>query len=385
MTHRQPHDRQPAISLANWRTPARNQWAFHNVDKFIDTTRVENDPTNVARLARASASLGHARLRRAVLNAIRTDAIVILRDGKILFEWYAKGNDAHTPHILMSATKAVIGLLAGLLHDKGDIDLNAQVSIYVPEIETTSYRGATVRHLLDMQSEVDLNAEQLIAYDIATNWAPATLGEINADLASFMKTLTMPPRTHGVPFKYVSVNTDLLGWVIERATGRSVASALSELLWLPMGAEDPAYLTVDRKGLARCAGGLCATARDFARIGQLIVDNGRRGQHQIVPEAVIRDIVSGGDREAWKNGQWAKSFATISENMNYCSGWYLIKDEPQTMFAMGIHGQNLFIDRANKIVVAKLSSWKKPVDYVPLWITHKTYEGLRRSLLRTSV
>jgi hypothetical protein len=177
----------------------------------------------------------------------------------------------------------------------------------------------------------------------------------------------------------------LLGWAIERATGQTIAALLSARIWQPMGAENPAYITLDRKGLARCAGGLCATARDFARLGQLIVDDGRRGARPIIPASVISDITDNGDADAWRNGQWGKAFASISTNMRYRSGWYLVDDQPKTMFAMGIHGQNLFIDRANRIVVAKLSSWKQRVDYVPLWATHRGFERLQRKLARESL
>jgi CubicO group peptidase (beta-lactamase class C family) len=71
--------------------------------------------------------------------------------------------------------------------------------------------------------------------------------------------------------------------------------------------------------------------------------------------------------------------------MRYRSGWYLVDDQPKTMFAMGIHGQNLFIDRANRIVVAKLSSWKRRIDYLPLSATHRGFEKLQRTLGRREV
>ena len=106
----------------------------------------------------------------------------------------------------------------------------------------------------------------------------------------------------------------------------------------------------------------------------------QRGARQIIPASVISDIENNGDADAWRNGEWGKSFASISTNMRYRSGWYLVDDQPRTMFAMGIHGQNLFIDRANNIVAAKFSSWKKRVDYVPLWATHKGFERLQRTL-----
>lgn len=371
--------------LSNWRSPLHSRWAFRHIDEIIPTAPIENNPSDISELVQASERGIGSLLPRLLLNAIRTDAVVVLRDGKLWFEWYARGNDAHTPHILMSATKAVMGLLAGMLHQTGDLDLDANVTTYVPDIATTLYQGATLRNLLDMRTSIILDAEQERAYEVATNWEPAAAGEHGADLVSFLQGLPAPHRAHGGPFSYISANTDLLGWAIERATGQTIAALLSARLWKPMGAEDPAYITLDRKGLARCAGGLCATARDFARLGQLIVDDGRRGARPIIPAPVISDITDNGDADAWRNGQWGKAFASISTNMRYRSGWYLVDDQPRTMFAMGIHGQNLFIDRANRVVVAKLSSWKQRVDYVPLWATHRGFERLQRKLARESL
>ena len=163
--------------LSNWRSPLHSRWAFRNVDEIIPTAPIENDPSDISELVEANERSSGALLPKLLLNAIRTDAVVVLRDGKLLFEWYARGNNAHTPHILMSATKAVIGLLAGMLHQTGDLDLDAEVSIYVPEIATTLYRGATLRNLLDMRARIPLEPEQQRAYEVATNWQPAAGGE----------------------------------------------------------------------------------------------------------------------------------------------------------------------------------------------------------------
>jgi CubicO group peptidase (beta-lactamase class C family) len=370
--------------LSNWRSPDHNRWAFRHVDQIIPTAAIENDPADISELVQAREPGRGSLFAKFLLSSIRTDAVVILHDGKLLFEWYAAGNTAHTPHIIMSATKAVIGLLAGMLYETGDLDLDAKASTYVPEIATTAYRDATIRHLLDMRTRIVLDPEQQRAYDVATNWAPVSGEEQSADLVAFLQGLKATQQTHGGPFKYISANTDLLGWVIERATGQTVAALLSARLWKPMGAEDRASITLDRKGLARCAGGFCSTARDLAHLGQLIADNGLRGTRQIVPASVISDIANNGDADAWRNGEWGKSFASISQNMRYRGGWYVVDDQPTTMFAMGIHGQNLFIDRANRIVVAKLSSWKRAVDYVPLWATHRGFEKLQRKLASTA-
>jgi CubicO group peptidase (beta-lactamase class C family) len=371
-----------AADSSNWREPPHNRWAFSHVDELIATAQVDNDPADISPLVPAPKGLGDSMVRQAVLRATRTDAMVALRDGEIAFEWYAWGNGPHTRHILMSLTKAIVGLLAEMLHEAGELDLDSAASTYAPEIAATAYRGATLRNLLDMRSGVVLDAAHERAYKIATNWQPPPAGVQDADLASFFRSLATPHRAHGEPFRYVSANTDLLGWAIERAVGQRLPALLSARLWRPMGAEDPAYFTVDRQGLARSAGGLCATARDVARLGQLIVENGWRGHRQIIAESTINDIGSHGDADAWRDGEWARSFANVSTNMRYRSGWYVIDDEPKTMFAMGVNGQHLFVDRANKIVVVKLSSWRRRMDPIPLWLTHRGFERVRRALTR---
>ena len=102
--------------LSNWRSPRHSRWAFRHVDEIIPTAPIENDPSDIFELIPSNERSSSSWLPKLLLNAIRTDAVVVLRDGKLVFEWYARGNDAHTPHILMSATKAVMGLLAGMLH-----------------------------------------------------------------------------------------------------------------------------------------------------------------------------------------------------------------------------------------------------------------------------
>jgi CubicO group peptidase (beta-lactamase class C family) len=97
-------------------------------------------------------------------------------------------------------------------------------------------------------------------------------------------------------FHYVSPNTDLLGWIMERATGQRYADLVSDLLWKPMGAGRSAYITVDRFGAPRCAGGFCATARDLARLGLLIADGGRYAGKQIIPSWWLMTLWRGATR-----------------------------------------------------------------------------------------
>lgn len=374
-------DTERDTSISNWRTYPFNRWAFHNLKRFIPSLSIENDTLRTNVFRNASQSL-NGFLLKLLLKITATDSLVVLHKGKIVHESYTNGNDFRTPHILMSATKAVIGLLAGILEHKGDIDLNASVSTYIPQINGTLYQHVTLRQLLDMRSGIVLSEEQQKDYDLATNWESVPEGNQPMNLHEFFISLKQSEKSADKSFSYVSANTDLLGWAIENATGKKINKLLSELLWQPMGAENEAFITVDKDENPRCTGGLNTTVRDFARIGQLIVDGGITDSKEIIPMSLIEDILNNGDTDAWKNGQWGKAFAPISKNMSYRNGWYIINEKTQIMFAMGIHGQNLFIDRANQIVIAKFSSWKKPTDYLALPLTHYMVKKIRASLIK---
>jgi CubicO group peptidase (beta-lactamase class C family) len=383
-------DQHADASLSNWRTAPFSRWAFHNVRSIIPVAEIATAPDVMLALPESPVALDAFALRLpngssldldGFLKATATDGIVILHDGRIVFEFYDGGTTKQTPHILMSATKSIVGLIAGILHHSGDLDVDAAVSHYVPEVAATAYRGASIRNLLDMRTGVVLDEAEQRAYAAACNWDPVAPGEATAGLHAFFEHLAAFPKDHGGPFSYVSANTDLLGWAIERATGRTFADLVSTLLWQPMGAAEAAYITVDRAGAPRCTGGLCATVRDFARVGQLLLARGQCGSTAVVPPAWIDDIAANGDPKAWSAGQWGESFAAISRKMRYRSGWYVVDDEPQILFAMGIHGQNLFVDAANRIVIAKVSSQNDPIDNRAMWLTHQAVPEFRRCIL----
>ena len=165
-----------------------------------------------------------------------------MRGGKIIYEFYDNGMTRDTPHIFMSVSKSVLGLIVGILVQRGTLDLNALVTRWVPEVEKTAYARATLRDLMDMRVGVFFDEDYLasagpiIEYRKAQNWDPLAPGESPSDLRTFFACLVEKDGPHGGRFHYVSPNTDLMGWVIERATGLRYADLVSELLWSPMGA-----------------------------------------------------------------------------------------------------------------------------------------------------
>ena len=362
-----PPQPQNQVTLANWRSTPFNRWAFHHVREIVPSADIPNDPGKVTALPAAPRpfSLG------TFLEDTDSDGLVILHRGKLVFEHYANGMTAETPHILMSVSKSMLGLLVGEL----GLELERRVSEVLPEIAQTAYRGATIRQLLDMRAGIAFDEDYLattgaiVEYRKATSWAPLGPGDTPSDLRSFYQNLKETDGAHGGRFHYVSPNTDLLGWVIERATGRRFADLMSELLWKPIGAERSAYITVDRLGAPRCAGGMCVTLRDLARVGQWIIRN---------PTPWIEDIETSGDPQAWAAGSFVEYFPGLP--MRYRSKWYVLDGEAPLLFGMGIHGQNLFVDRRNDIVIAKLSSQALPLDAARIGLTLRTVTQIRNLL-----
>jgi CubicO group peptidase (beta-lactamase class C family) len=344
------------VTLANWRTPPFSRWAFQHVRELVPSAEIANDPAKVLPLVSAPVALDVDD----ALAATDTDALVVLHRGRMVYERYANGMTVDTPHILMSVSKSMLGLLAGVLASQRVLDLERDVTQIVPELARTAYRGASVRQLLDMRAGIHWDEDYhavsgpIIEYRKATNWNPLGPGESPSDLRAFFSKLEKSDGTHGGRFHYVSPNTDLLGWVIERAAGARYADLMSELVWKPIGAERSAYITVDRLGAPRCAGGMCTTARDLARVGQAMVDG------RVLPKAWIEDIESNGDTAAWQAGSFTELFGGAP--MHYRSKWYTLRGETPTLFGFGVHGQFLFVDRRNAVVIAKFSSQDLPLD-----------------------
>ena len=377
------------VTLGNWRKPPFNRWAFKHVREIVPSAEIANDPANVRSLTEAQLDFSSLKVNsdlgvmdlRTFLDRTETDGLVVLRDGRIVQEYYANDTQISTQHILMSVSKSILGLLAGILADRGMLQLDRPVTELIPEVKGSAYEGATLRDLLDMRVGIHFdenylaNSGAIIEYRKAQGWDPVKPGDNQSDLRSFFSSLVDSDGRHADKFHYVSPNTDLMGWVIERVTGRRYADLVSEYLWCPMGAERSAYITVDRLGAPRCAGGFCATTRDLARLGQLIAEEGKFNGKQVIPTAWLDDIRTAGNMDAWRAGDFLQYFPEMP--IHYRSKWYVLHGEAPVIFGVGVFGQNLFVDPKNRIVIAKLSSQALPMDEERILLTMQGIEAIR--------
>jgi len=345
--------------LDNWRTTPYSKWSFHHVREIVPSAEIKNNNQVIVPLSENSKTFTNLDLPK-IMDETETDAIVIAKGNNILFEKYNNEMTRSSPHILFSVSKSILGLLVGTLVENKELKEDDLVTKFIPELFNSAYSDATVRDLLDMRVGVKFNEDYtaisgpIVNYRYAANWNPVPEGVKVGDLRSFMSTLTERDGNHGERFHYVSPNTDLMAWVCERATGVRYADLLSERLWTPIGAEYPGYITVDRIGGARAAGGVCFTARDLARVGLLIANGGVLNKKQIVPKNWVDDIITNGSDDAWKKRHGEDEFGDMP--MHYRSFWYIQKDGDPLIHGVGIHGQYLFIDPKLNLSISWFSS-----------------------------
>jgi len=373
-----PPSPESQVSLANWRKSPFNKWSFSHVREIVPSTEIRSAgsasvplPQNLVDLSHLTISLRDEKKNwREFLEHTHTDNMVILHQGRIVYEYYRPDLDAATPHILMSVSKSMLGLIFGIAVNQGKLQPDQLLTDWIPELGESVYAGASLRDLLDMrvgvQFDEDYQAVQgaIIAYRKAQGWEPLARDETPSDLRSFFSSLNEADGEHGGRFHYVSPNTDLLGWVLERACQERYADLMSRLLWQPIGAEHDGYITVDRFGAPRCAGGQCVTARDLARVGLLFANAGKVGDRQIVPTNWLEDILSPTNQvelcKAWDEGDFADHLAP--SKIHYRNQWYVLHEKKKILFAWGVFGQNLFVDFNSDTVIAKLSSQPMAVD-----------------------
>ncbi len=286
-----------------------------------------------------------------------TDGIVVLHKGRIVYERYFGVLKEEGQHIAMSVTKSFVGLLGAMIVAEGEIDAEACVSEYVPELAGSGFGDATVRQVLDMTAVIKFSEDY--ADPEAEIWAHVLAGDPlpkpkdytgPRSYFEFLQTV-QKQGNHGEAFGYKTANTDALGWVIARITGRSVAQLLSERIWRRLGAEQDAYFIVDSIGTPFAGGGLTTGLRDLARFGEMLRNGGSYNGQQIVPASVVEDIQRGGDRAAF-----VKAGYSLMEGWSYRNMWWVTHNEHDAFSARGVHGQRLYIDPKAEMVIARFAS-----------------------------
>jgi len=367
------------INLGNWMQPENNKWSFQNLTQLTKTAVVSRGTGPVSPLEYNIQSLDDVTFNGVTLDGkkatlrfgdylkdVETDAIVILKDGKIVFERYSNGMTPQQRHWNMSVTKSFTGTMAAQLMAEGRLDESKLITHYLPEFKGTDLGKVTVRHLADMtagflmsEDFTDKNAD-IYPYGYANTLikrpegykGPANVHEY----ALTIKTTVEP----GKQFHYATPLTEVLAELVRRVTGKPDYEVLSDMIWSKIGAEHDALMIVDDSGRGLGSSGLISTARDLARFGQMILQHGTYNGHQIVDSSLTDDFIRGADPEVFV--KWAKEHAPTTVGFSYRNQWWVTHNEHGAFSALGIFGQMIYIDPKANMVVVKLASQAKAND-----------------------
>jgi CubicO group peptidase (beta-lactamase class C family) len=342
-----------AVQILRWEMldGGVNSLTFRSMDALFDTRTVARSGP-VWELPRRDQSLdftydwqGRTWSAEDFLERTYTNALLVMKDGRIVNEVYRNNTKPDTRFIGWSMTKSITSVLIGCALADGKIDsLDTPISEYLPELEGGGYEGVSIRHVMQMRSGVDYPER----YDFENPGAAASnhIAALVRNTSRFADVARTLPRKRapGELFEYKTIDTAVLGWLVERATGASVAAYTASCLWEPLGAEADGYYIMDGPpGIGRefSGAGFNATLRDFARFGQMMLDGGIADGRRIVSEEWVRESTRpSGQREGQAGG--------------YGLQWWMMGTEG-AYAAIGLQGQYVFVDPATRTVVVKLS------------------------------
>lgn len=310
------------------------------------------------------------------------DGIIILHKGKVVYERYFENLTAEGVHALMSVSKSFTGTLAAILVAEGKLDPTKMVSYYLPELASSGFGDATVREVMDMTTAIryseeytDPNAE-VWAFSVAGNAMLEHPAGTPQGYHDYLRTVRKEG-THGEKFGYRTVNTDVLGWIVWKVSGKSVAEQVQERFWQQMGMEQDAYYQVDSQGVPFAGGGLNAALRDLARFGQMMLQEGRWQGRQIVPAEVVEDIRHGSNIGPFAASDYGKKLPGWS----YRNMWWVSNNADGAYMARGVHGQAIYIDPKARMVIVRLASNPKASNTLNDYISLPAYQAVADYLM----
>jgi CubicO group peptidase (beta-lactamase class C family) len=276
-------------------------------------------------------------------------ALVVMKEGEVVHESYYRGTGPEDLRISWSVAKSWLSALFGIVMAEGHIaSLDDPVTKYAPSLAGSAYDGSTIRNVLNMASGVEFNEDYLDFWsDINRMGRVLALGGSMDEFARGISTRYKEP---GEEWHYVSIDTHVIGMVIRGATGRDVPDLMEEKLLVPMGIEAAPYYVTDGYGVAFVLGGLNLRTRDYARFGQMFLQDGQWNGSQIVPAD-------------WVRASTAPSAPTAPGALQYGYQWWMPADAREgEFFAIGVYGQWIYINRPLGVVIARNAADRRFLD-----------------------
>ncbi|GAB5380934.1 MAG: serine hydrolase [Aliiglaciecola sp.] len=278
-----------------------------------------------------------------------TTGLIVIKDGNIKYENYYRGHEQHKQHISWSVGKSFLSAMFGIAIDEGFIDsIEQPVTDYVPELRGSGYDGVRIKDVLQMSSGVKFNEDYGDFYSDINRFSRAVA--FGTSLDEFSASLTRQ-REPGTYHHYVSIDTQVLGMVLDRALDVSLTEYLQAKIWEPLGMEYPTYWLKDDYDMELALGGLNVTLRDYAKFGWLYANKGNWFGEQIVPAQWVEDSVTPDAPHLMPGPNPASS-----SHSGYGYQWWIPYGAEDEFVAQGIYHQYIYIDPDKNLVIVKNSA-----------------------------
>jgi len=281
-----------------------------------------------------------------------TTALLVIKDNKITFEDYYLGTKNTDKRISWSMAKSFVVMLFGMQVDAGKIDIEKPVGFYLPEMKDSGYENVKVKHVLQMSSGVQWNEDYLdFNSDINKMGRMLAIGGTLDDMSTELKEDSTP----GEIFHYVSIDTHVIGMIVRRVSGKSLVDLLQANIWNKLGMDNDAAWITDSQGAAFALGGLNVSTKDYARFGQLMLNNGNWHGEQLVSKNWVSEATTPG-------ADYLKPTAT---KLGYgYQIWLPTLAIPGEFFFVGVYGQYIYVNQQENIVIVKNSADKDFRDHL---------------------
>ncbi|OTW70960.1 6-aminohexanoate hydrolase [Bacillus thuringiensis serovar roskildiensis] len=368
------------VTKKNWLDDPYLRWSYTHMKEFTLINEVKNNPDQVFHFSTASQNLddfavarrfGNTTPLKKLLDDNKTDAFVVVHNGQLVYERYLNGYNESEPHGMASLAKVFTGAIIQSLAEENRIDLEKTADTYIKELKNTPFGNATLQQLMDMQVSVEypthgyehpaLENQDAQLY-LASNILPRGKNYDGPMKIYDMLRETEETATPGSDFSYDNGSAETLAWVIRTITGKSLAENVSERIWSQIGMEENAYYVTDETKVEQASAGLNATARDMARFGQLLLNNGEYNGKQILPSSITEDI---------KNVQEGELAVGPGASISYHNQWWIPHNEQGAFEVLGSYGQTLYIDPKANMVIVHFSSNATPSNEI-----HSVYSNM---------
>jgi CubicO group peptidase (beta-lactamase class C family) len=364
---------------SNWLEAPYNRWSFWHVREMTRTATIRRGSGPVRELPGThDASLLDLRytfdgVGRTIAKGFAentTDAMLVIHDGEVVFEWYVDGANPSDAHLVMSAAKSHTSLLAGVMVGKGLLRTNDLVTDHLPELRGTAWEGCRVQDCLDMRAgtKYDYYEDEWNDMFIA-GWVTHDRTDLPIGTEAWLKSVENDMPHGSGPFRYCSLQTAVVGWIVERIGGGRFSDLFSGEVWSRIGAEYDADIVVDTLGFQGTNGTMSCTLRDWGRLGLMLLERGQAMGQQVIPTEWLGRLRERRP-ELIEAYQQTQGFDPDLPDTCYRDQWWISDPAAGIYSASGANGQVLTVHHPTNTVVATFSTfptWLQNTEFDHLW------------------